>query len=95
MAKKAAAKKSTRKSTAKKATAKKASSSPASSSSPQFNVGTIVFAIVILLIGLLGWYILDASQDVNDEYDAADQSNSTLLKDSSDNSEEAAEESEE
>lgn len=77
MAKKPATKKSTTKA---KPAAKKLA---AVASQPHVNVGTVIFAVVILLIGLLGWYILDASQAVNDEYNEADQANSTILKDSS------------
>ncbi|MCA9348855.1 hypothetical protein KC878_01785 [Candidatus Saccharibacteria bacterium] len=44
------------------------------------STGVLALVAVLVVVGLLGWYMLDQSQKVNDEYDAADQANSSLLK---------------
>lgn len=44
------------------------------------STGVLALIGVLVAVGLLGWYVLSESQKVNDEYDAADQANSSLIK---------------
>lgn len=44
------------------------------------STGVIALVVALLVVGLTGWYLLSESQKVNDEYDAADQANSSLIK---------------
>ena len=44
------------------------------------SAGVLALIGVLVAVGLLGWYVLSESQKVNDEYDAADQANSSLIK---------------
>lgn len=42
--------------------------------------GVIALVAVLLIVGLVGWYLLNESQKINDEYDDVDQANSSLIK---------------
>ena len=78
----ASTKKSAVKKTVSKAPVKdtQSTAAKAADSGPSISAGTIVFAALILAIGLVGWYILSESDKIGDSYDEANQANSTILK---------------
>ncbi|MEM6997524.1 MAG: hypothetical protein AAF413_01295 [Patescibacteria group bacterium] len=49
-------------------------------SKPSVRPGIVILAALVLFIGVTGWYVLEESSRIQDEYDKIDAGNNTILR---------------